>query len=390
MVEEYAYTTPSGSVLFRNVLSPHVYGNIVKVFPRWVHPNILTGLGFLSAFTAAALAMYHSPKLNSTAPASVYGWMTLGMVAYTIFDNTDGKQARRTRSSSFVGEVLDHGVDFTVVTASFILFCDATGFLAAHPYFAICVYAAMGLAQFMNNWYHSITGKMSWGGEWISVDEALLLNISLIAYRWLQPDTPLFKTTVFTVPEEYRGWVSSVVETNGTMQFIPFLMLMVFATAIQDCWTKLLDSIQHATNEGTVHNAYRSLLPIVLYYLTFFFFLPEAADFPAFVVLSGAVFAAVGCRLIMTSTCSSPTLAWQQHSAMFLGFLIMFFQTEVAALLIRVLTPDPGSAVQLTLEKFGAAFVAWTLFGGFFVAGIREINFSKGGSSMFVIVPKKE
>ena len=68
----------------------------------------------------------------------------------------------------------------------------------------------------------------------------------------------------------------------------------------------------------------------------------------------------------------------------------MFFQTEVAALLIRVLTPDPGSAVQLTLEKFGAAFVAWTLFGGFFVAGIREINFSKGGSSMFVIVPKKE
>ena len=45
------------------VLSPHVYGNIVKVFPRWVHPNILTGLGFLSAFTAAALAMYHSPKL---------------------------------------------------------------------------------------------------------------------------------------------------------------------------------------------------------------------------------------------------------------------------------------------------------------------------------------
>ena len=155
-----------------------------------------------------------------------------------------------------------------MVTASFILFCDATGFLAAHPYFAICVYAAMGLAQFMNNWYHSITGKMSWGGEWISVDEALLLNISLIAYRWLQPDTPLFKTTVFTVPEEYRGWVSSVVETNGTMQFIPFLMLMVFATAIQDCWTKLLDSIQHATNEGTVHNAYRSLLPIVLYYVS--------------------------------------------------------------------------------------------------------------------------
>jgi len=390
---KYIYTTPSGSVLFRNVLSPHVYGNIVKIFPRWVHPNIVTAMGFVSAFTAAALVMYNSPELKSEANDEIYLYVALGMVAYTVFDNTDGKQARRTGSSSFVGEVLDHGVDFTVVTASFIILCDSTGLLADYPYLAVVVFASIGLAQFMNNWYHAITGKMSWGGELISVDEALLVNIGIITYRWLSPELELFKTPLpFQVPVEYQGWVKTITESEdgSTVQLFPAFAAVVFVTAIADCWSKLVDSIQHATNEGTIHAAYRSLLPIVLYYLTFFFFVPEKKDLPAFILLSGAAFAAVGCRLIMTSTCNSTTLAWQQHTSMLMGFLVMFFQAEVTSVLIQMLGSILTEKTTPVFEQFGAGIVAWVSFGVFFVAGIREINFSKGGGSMFVIVPKRE
>lgn len=311
------------------------------------------------------------------------------MAAYTIFDNTDGKQARRTGSSSFVGEVLDHGVDMTVVTLSSIIFSDATGIMHDHPYFAVTVYAGMGAAQYFNNWYHSITGKMSWGGEWLSIDEALVVNIAIIAYRWYAgPDVPLFNYRVFTVPEDYRDYTTSMAEDDGSIKLVTLACIGIVLSAVTDCWSKLIDSIEHATNKGTLKTAYETLLPIVLFDLCFFFFMPAKAALPAYVILCGAVFAQVGCRLIMLSTSDSKTLAWQQHVSMFLSFSVFFVQETAGDVVQRVLSSFLDESTAEALKPFSAGILAWAIFGAFFVAGVREINFSKGGGSMFVIVKK--
>ena len=47
--------------------------------------------------------------IDSNAPNWVYFIVALSIEAYQILDNLDGKQARRTGSSTPLGEIFDHG-----------------------------------------------------------------------------------------------------------------------------------------------------------------------------------------------------------------------------------------------------------------------------------------
>jgi hypothetical protein len=288
-------------------------------------------------------------------------------------------------------QVLDHGVDMTVVTFSAVLFADSTGFFAAHPDFSFVVYAAMMMAQFMNNWYHSVTGQMSWGGRYISIDEGLLMNIAIIAYRYINPETPAFKATVFTVPAEYQGYLAGfdVMEADNSVNVLTMIGIGIVAAALQDCASKLYDSVEVASAQGKLGKALQDLAPVVLYQLCYWRFLQEATSMPAFLMLAGAIFATIGCRLVFLSTCDSRTLAVHQHISMLVSFSLFFVQDQVKAMLLSALSPVlAGSPALGVVETYGASLVAWTIFAFGFVAGIREINAAKGGGSMFVIVPK--
>jgi len=48
---------------------------------------------------------------TETAPSWAYFQAALGLFLYQTLDATDGKQARRTQSSSPLGELFDHGCD---------------------------------------------------------------------------------------------------------------------------------------------------------------------------------------------------------------------------------------------------------------------------------------
>jgi ethanolaminephosphotransferase len=49
--------------------------------------------------------------MNFKAPSWTYLQAALGLFLYQTLDATDGKQARRTQSSSPLGELFDHGCD---------------------------------------------------------------------------------------------------------------------------------------------------------------------------------------------------------------------------------------------------------------------------------------
>ncbi|XP_051122394.1 choline/ethanolaminephosphotransferase 1-like isoform X1 [Andrographis paniculata] len=69
----------------------------------------LTGSMFL--VTSALLGWIYSPKLDSPPPRWVHFAHGLLLFLYQTFDAVDGKQARRTNSSSPLGELFDHGCD---------------------------------------------------------------------------------------------------------------------------------------------------------------------------------------------------------------------------------------------------------------------------------------
>jgi ethanolaminephosphotransferase len=73
-------------------------------------PNMITLMGFMFILASALLSYIYSPRLDSPAPAWVYMCHGILLFLYQTFDAVDGKQARRTNSSSPLGELFDHGI----------------------------------------------------------------------------------------------------------------------------------------------------------------------------------------------------------------------------------------------------------------------------------------
>ncbi|XP_020393240.1 choline/ethanolaminephosphotransferase 2 [Zea mays] len=72
-------------------------------------PNMITLTGFMFLLTSAFLGFLYSPHLDTTPPRWVHLAHGLLLFLYQTFDAVDGKQARRTNSSSPLGELFDHG-----------------------------------------------------------------------------------------------------------------------------------------------------------------------------------------------------------------------------------------------------------------------------------------
>ncbi|GAV80222.1 CDP-OH_P_transf domain-containing protein [Cephalotus follicularis] len=72
---------------------------------------MITLTGFMFLLISAFLGYIYSPRLDSAPPRWVNFAHGLLLFLYQTFDAVDGKQARRTNSSSPLGELFDHGCD---------------------------------------------------------------------------------------------------------------------------------------------------------------------------------------------------------------------------------------------------------------------------------------
>lgn len=80
--------------------------------PEWLAPNVITLMGFLCVLIPHFYIWYSYPgELQGEIPS----WLcvTTGVLhlLYMNLDNLDGKQARKTKNSSPLGLILDHGCD---------------------------------------------------------------------------------------------------------------------------------------------------------------------------------------------------------------------------------------------------------------------------------------
>ena len=72
---------------------------------------MVTLLGFFCILTNVLCLSIYCPDLVGPAPAWLYYSFAVGLWLYSTMDNIDGKQARRTGTSSGLGELFDHGID---------------------------------------------------------------------------------------------------------------------------------------------------------------------------------------------------------------------------------------------------------------------------------------
>lgn len=109
-IKTYNYSGGDSSLTYKYLLSPFAQFCVDYFIPRWVAPNVITLSGLIVTTVCAVLILTYNPNLNSCP-----NWLCLlsGMCvfAYQTLDNMDGKQARRTLSSSALGMLFDHTCD---------------------------------------------------------------------------------------------------------------------------------------------------------------------------------------------------------------------------------------------------------------------------------------
>ncbi|XP_028053818.1 choline/ethanolaminephosphotransferase 1-like isoform X9 [Camellia sinensis] len=109
-LHRYKYSGVDHSLVAKYVLQPF-WRRFVNFFPLWMPPNMITLMGFMFLVISTLLSYIYSPRLDSIPPRWVLFAHGLLLFLYQTFDAVDGKQARRTSSSSPLGELFDHGCD---------------------------------------------------------------------------------------------------------------------------------------------------------------------------------------------------------------------------------------------------------------------------------------
>lgn len=118
---------------------------------------MVTLLGFFFILINIIVLEIFIPDLVGPGPTWVYYSFALGLWMYQTMDNVDGKQARRTGTSSGLGELFDHGIDSLNCTLASLL---ETAAMALGPT-PIGAFTAMVpcLPMFFSTWetYHTHT-----------------------------------------------------------------------------------------------------------------------------------------------------------------------------------------------------------------------------------------
>ncbi|KAH7060875.1 ethanolaminephosphotransferase 1 [Macrophomina phaseolina] len=126
-LKTYKYSSVDKSFVSRYILK-HYWNAFVELLPLWLAPNMVTLLGFFFILANVGLLELFVPDLVGPAPTWIYYSFAFGLWMYSTMDNVDGKQARRTGTSSGLGELFDHGIDSLNCTLGSLLETAAMGY----------------------------------------------------------------------------------------------------------------------------------------------------------------------------------------------------------------------------------------------------------------------
>ncbi|KAG5842188.1 ethanolaminephosphotransferase 1-like isoform X1 [Anguilla anguilla] len=171
--DKYKYNAVDTNPLSVYVMQ-HLWNRIVKVVPLWIAPNLLTFTGFLLILKNYLLLSFYDWNYTASDPDSqhVPGWVwsVSGLTTFSAYalDSIDGKQARRTMSSSPLGELFDHGLDswasslFSLSLFSVFGVRAESGVSAYTLYYVLCVIL---LTFIISHWEKYNTGVLflPWG-----------------------------------------------------------------------------------------------------------------------------------------------------------------------------------------------------------------------------------
>ncbi|XP_054015140.1 cholinephosphotransferase 1 isoform X2 [Hylaeus anthracinus] len=177
-LSEHKYSCTTNSLL-DGLLQPW-WNWLVSKVPLWLAPNLITVLGLVVNILTTLILVYYSPDARIEAPRWACFLCALGLFIYQSLDAIDGKQARRTGTSTPLGELFDHGCDSisTVFVALSACIAVQLGYYPTWMFFQC--FCAMTLF-YCAHWQTYVSGTLRFGKVDVTEAQFTIITIHLIS-----------------------------------------------------------------------------------------------------------------------------------------------------------------------------------------------------------------
>ncbi|XP_051890864.1 choline/ethanolaminephosphotransferase 1-like isoform X2 [Pristis pectinata] len=159
-LEEHRYRSAGASLL--EPLMQVWWEWLVGRLPLWMAPNAITITGLALNVCTTLVLMLYCPTATEQAPLWAYLACALGLFVYQTLDAIDGKQARRTHSSSPLGELFDHGCDSLSTVFVVLGICIAVQLGTNPDWMFFCCFAGVFMF-YCAHWQTYVSGTLRFG-----------------------------------------------------------------------------------------------------------------------------------------------------------------------------------------------------------------------------------
>ncbi|XP_062132973.1 cholinephosphotransferase 1 isoform X4 [Drosophila sulfurigaster albostrigata] len=220
-LSEHKYSCFSASLL-DPLLQPW-WNWLVAQTPLWLAPNLITIVGLILNIVTTLILICYSPNGVEPPPRWTCFLCALGLFIYQSLDSIDGKQARRTNTSSPLGELFDHGCD-SISTIFVALSACISCQLGHYPnwlfFQCFCAIALFYCAH----WQTYVSGTMRFGRIDVTEAQFSIIAIHLVSAA-LGPEIWLTKIPIVGVSWNYAILV--IITFGYTLNIINFLKMFI-------------------------------------------------------------------------------------------------------------------------------------------------------------------
>ncbi|RHZ61702.1 hypothetical protein Glove_346g63 [Diversispora epigaea] len=303
-LKHYKYSAIDKSPISNYVLKPY-WNWAIGLFPMWMAPNLITLSGLSFVFVNVICIIIWIDDLVGPGPRWIYWTFPISLWLYSTFDNVDGKQARRTGTSSPLGELFDHGCDALNCTFGSIVLAASLGL--GHSEYVVALLLLTIVPFYFSTWEEYHTGTLYLGycngpTEGVLVG-CLILTISAITGPsiWTKDLRDLTSNTPGFIP---MGW--TIVDI--------LLVFTYFIALVLHCPPSLYNVYQSCKRSNKSYfTALSQLSSITIYSLCTYFWLSSPNSYILrdkhlilFAMTIGIVFGRMATKIILAHLTKMP------------------------------------------------------------------------------------
>ena len=218
-LKEYHYHGVDRSILSRLFYYRLWDWMFLMFIPTWVAPNVLTLIGLLFTSLCATITIFLGPLRKEW-----FAVCSMSCFLYAFLDAVDGKQARRTHSSSPLGEMFDHGCDSLNIVVITTLSTQAVGIPLTSWWFVASLCGAL-LGFYVCTWEGYYTHVMYLPIINGPVEGTTVLQLIMLLSAW---KGPVWFTTNM-MPLKLFGWQPSLAHMITIFMMVSIAMQLAFS-----------------------------------------------------------------------------------------------------------------------------------------------------------------